>query len=160
MGTAAQSQARVEDLITDLERLYDSFPVNQRTVALPRERYEHAQERFEGQSVDSFVEIENDDGDVLHVGEDGAEALPGSVGRPGEALQHEAARAVARQTGVDFSIDGLSEVTILGISNADESDAETLYRILVVFSANYEGGEPLPGTVWRSASGVPSPIFG
>lgn len=160
MGIAAQSRARVEDLLADLERLYDSFTVNQRTVSLPAERYEFVRDRYEGRSVDTYVEIENEDGEVLHVGEDGDVALPGSVGRPGEALQHEVARAVARQTGVDFSIDGLARVTIAGVSNADAADEDVLYRLLVVFSASYEGGDPLPGAEWRSSSGEPAPTYG
>jgi ADP-ribose pyrophosphatase YjhB (NUDIX family) len=159
MGIAERSRARVEDLLSDLEHLYDSFPVNQRTVALPGERYEEAREAYSERTVDTYVEITNGEGETLHVAEDGSDGLPGAVNDLGESLEAEVARAVAETTGVDFAIDGVSEVTIAGISNADEPDEPVLYRLLVVFSATYEGGEPASDAEWRGASPEPMPTY-
>ena len=159
MGIAERSRARVEDLLTEFERLYDDVPVNQQTVAVSGARYEAARDEYDERSVDTYVRIENDDGDVLHVTDEGSGGLPGAVGTPDESLSAEVGRAVAAQTGVDFDIDGLAELTIAGISNADEPDDPVLYRLLVVFEASHEGGEPEEDTEWRAASGEPTPTY-
>jgi len=159
MGIAERSRARVEDLLSDLERSYDSFPVNQTTLTLPAERYERARREYGDGAVDTYVRIANDDGEVLQVTEDGQTALPGVVGYPDDAFERDLERRVERQTGVECSIDGLDEVTIAGLGNADDPDEATFYRLLVVYQASYRGGEPAEGAEWHSQAADPRPAF-
>jgi ADP-ribose pyrophosphatase YjhB (NUDIX family) len=161
MGIAERSRARVEDLLADLERGYDSFPVNQTTLTLPADRFDRARREYGDGTVDTYVRIANDDGEVLSLVDEGAQDLPGAVWHPNEAVEGDLERTVAAETGVDFSIEGLSEVTIAGLSNADADEGEeaTLYRLLVVFEASYEEGEPVEGVEWQAEAADPSPAF-
>lgn len=157
MGIAERSRARVEELLSELEVAYDSVPVNQTTLALSGERYERAREQYADRSVDTYVELRNDAGEVLHVREDGSVGLPGTVGDPADSLEEAVRQAVGAQAGVDLVIDGVSEVTIVGLSNADDEDAAVLYRLLVVFEADYAGGDLAENAEWRAARADPDP---
>lgn len=155
MGTADRSRARVEELLAELERSYGSFPVNQTTLSVADERYERAREQYAEGSVDAYVELRNEADEVLHVREDGNVGLPGTAGDPTNSLEEAVRRAVAAQAGVDLAIDGISEVTIVGIANADDEDAAVLYRLLVVFDADYAGGDLAENAEWRPARADP-----
>lgn len=150
MGIAERSRARVEELLSDLERAYDSFPVNQTTLALPAARYESARDRYSDGFVDTYVEVRNEHGETLQVpGEDGL-GLPRGLPDPSDPLATDVERFVAERTGVECSIDGVSTVTIAGISNADAEDAETVYHLVVVFTARHEAGTPEGAAEWQS----------
>ncbi len=150
MGIAERSRARVEDLLTELERTYDAFPVNQTTLALPAERYEDARGRFADGLVDTYVEVANDAGEILHVPDEDGLSLPGAVSDPEQALERNVKREVADRTGIECAIDGVSSVTIAGISNADAAESDTLYHLLVVFDASHTGGDPEGDAEWQA----------
>ncbi|MHB9288337.1 hypothetical protein ACKVMT_15010 [Halobacteriales archaeon Cl-PHB] len=150
MGIAERSRTRVEDLLTELERSYDAFPVNQTTLALPAARYDAARDRYAEGFVDTYVEVANDEGEILHVVEDDGLSLPGAVADPEQALERDVKREVAERTGVECTIDGVSSVTIAGLSNADSATADTLYHLLVVFDANHEEGDPEGDAEWQA----------
>ncbi len=160
MGIGERSRARVEELLADLEGIYDAFPVNQTTLALGNERYEQARDQYVEGSVETYVELRNDDGDILHVRKNGRFGLPGIVGDPDDSLERTVRRAVTAQAGVTLSIEGISEVTITGLSNADDDDAPILYRLLVVFDADYSGGTPAEGAEWRPTRAAITPAIG
>jgi len=159
MGIAERSRARVEDVLSDLEGSYDSFPVNQTTLTLPEERYERARREYGEGAVDTYLRIANEDGEVLHVTDDGQAGLPGVVGQPDHAVECDLERRVERQTGVECSVDGLEEVTIAGLGNADAPDDPTYYRLLVVYEASYQCGDLAEGVEWQPGTAEPRPAF-
>ncbi len=158
MGIAARSRERVEGRIASLEAVYGSFPVSQTTISLPASRYERARELYhDADLIDVYAQVRNDEGDVLHVDGEGQPALPGTAVGTHTSLEDAVRDAVEGQTGVRCQVDGLETVTIAGLRNDDDPDGDTLYRLVVVFSASCEGGVPNAQAAWEPAvrSGQP-----
>lgn len=159
MGIAERSRVRVEDYLSDLERAYEDVPVNQRTLTVPSDQYERARREHEDRAVDTYVRIANEAGEVLRVTDGGEPGLPGGVDYPDLKLEREIVARVAAETGVECTIDGLVDVTIAGISNADVPDDPVLYRLVVVFDASYSGGEPTEQAEWYATEADITPAF-
>jgi ADP-ribose pyrophosphatase YjhB (NUDIX family) len=137
MDVAAQSRERVGERIQRLEETYGSFPVNQRTLSVPESGYERALDRCEDGLADVYVEARNGDGEVLLVRSQNTWEIPCGRTTDGESLEHGARRELQRVADVECTIDGIHQVTILGVSS-DDGDRPPVYRLLVVFVASCE----------------------
>ena len=156
MGVAARSHEAIEDRIAGLQETYGSMTVNQTTVSLPGERFESVADRYAGGLVDAYVAVENGHDGVLHVADDDGLELPGTAPGANEPLERGARRAVEDATGVRCRIDGLREVTITGIRNADSG--KTVYRLVVVFSAEYLDGPVGDQAEWADRAAEVAPL--
>ena len=104
--------------------------------------------------ADVYVRVHNDDGEVLHAEGDGRPRVPRCVGTSAKPLVDRARTAVEEATGVSCVIDEIVRVTIAGVRNAENPDADTVYRLLVLFDATYDSGQAQNG-VWQSDSEIP-----
>lgn len=153
MGRAAVTKSVIEGFLSGLQELYDSFPVNQTTVSLPGERFQHVLNRQKSEIVDAYAEVYNDDRQVLHVETDGEVSLPGDSLDVDDPLEPEVQAAVERTTGVECVVEGVESATIVGLRNEDEPTSEAVYRIVVVFEARHREGSPEPGAYWEKKRG-------
>ena len=156
MGVAARTHEAVEERLDGLQETYGSVTVNQTTVSLPAERFESVADRYAGGFVDAYVAVENGDDEVLHVLADDGLELPGTAPSEDERLERGARRAVEEATGVRCRIDGLRQVTIAGIRNADSG--KTVYRLVVVFSAKYLDGPVGERAEWADRAAEVAPL--
>ena len=154
MDMAGGSSNIIGEGIESLQKRHGSFPVNQTTLSLRADAYHDASERASEGIADVYVRVYNDDGDVLHVDTDGQRRVPRCVGDSGRSLKDRAQNAVEEPTGVTCSIEQIVRVTIAGVRNADDPDAETVYRLLVLFDASRTGGTLRDG-VWQSDPETP-----
>lgn len=150
MGAVEQSYEAVESYLSTLERSYDSFGVNQTTLAVEPRRYERERERALAGSVDVYTRVVNDSGEVLRVHRESDLVLP-ATRTATEPFERVARAAVEEQTGVDCRIDGLDEVTILGIRNRANGH-DSVYRLAIVFEASPRTGSTNGDAVWHSGS--------
>ncbi|WP_018258017.1 hypothetical protein [Halomicrobium katesii] len=137
-----------------LQQRHGPFPVNQTTLSLSPDAYDAAVERACDGFADVYVRVENDDGEVLHVQGEDRRRVPRCVGGSETPLSERARDAVKDATGVSCTIDGIVRVTIAGVRNAEDTDAETVYRLLVLADATYDGGQAERG-VWRVDPKIP-----
>jgi ADP-ribose pyrophosphatase YjhB (NUDIX family) len=151
MSVSNRSRDRVEERLARLEEGYSSFPVNQTTLSVPSGAYERARDRSTEGLVDVYVQVYNDDNDVLLLRDEDAWTVPRAEPRAGEELEAGARRRVREETGVDCTIEDLHRATILGIRNEDDDDSEPLYRLITVFVAHHhEGQTATPAVEWHS----------
>jgi hypothetical protein len=149
-----RSTDAIGDGIESLQQRYGSFPVNQTTLSLCPDAYRDTVDRAEEGIADVYVRVHNDDGEVLQVEADGRQRVPRCVGTSERPLRERARRAVEQTTGVTCTVDEIVRVTIAGVRNAQDADAETVYRLLVLFDATYEGGTVRNGS-WQADADVP-----
>jgi L-aminopeptidase/D-esterase-like protein len=149
MGVAEWSRDHVEDLLADLEQRYSTFPVDQTTVTLPRDDYRRVADRCQQSVARVDVRVQNDDGDVLMVETDGELTLPGRPLDNRDAIEREAQVAVHQTAGIECAIEGLDHATIAGVTNGDDTDSETVYRLLVMLTANALEGSPSQNCQWQ-----------
>ncbi|MFB6139319.1 MAG: NUDIX domain-containing protein [Halosimplex sp.] len=135
MGVAAVSRDRVEERLASLEEAYSGFPIDQTTIAVPREAYERASERSERGIVDAYVQLYNERGDALLVERDEGWTVPHGEPGIGERVVPGTERAVRERTGVDCEITDLGRVTILGVRDEEAPDRGPVYRLIAVFTA-------------------------
>ncbi|PSP93791.1 hypothetical protein BRC91_09385 [Halobacteriales archaeon QS_4_62_28] len=154
MDMAGGSSNIIGEGIESLQKRHGSFPVNQTTLSLRADAYHDASERASEGIADVYVRVYNDNGDVLHIGTDGQRRVPRCVGDSGRSLKDRARNAVEESTGVTCSIEQIVRVTIAGVRNADDPDAETVYRLLVLFDGSRSGGKLRDG-VWQSDPETP-----
>jgi ADP-ribose pyrophosphatase YjhB (NUDIX family) len=159
MGVVARSREAVEDRLAGLLDTYGSVPVNQTTVSLPADRFAAVRERDAGGLVDAYVAVSNRDDQVLHVDAGDGLELPGTATAGNDPLERDARRAVEEATGVVCELDGLREVTIAGIRNADDPDGTTVYRLVVVFSARYLEGAVETDARWAERTREVAPVY-
>ena len=159
MGVAARSREAVEERLAGLQETYGTVPVNQTTFTLPAARYEAVTDQYSGGLVDAYVAVSNRDDEVLHVAADEGLELPGTATGDDESLERGACRAVEEATGVVCSIDGLDEVTIAGIRNGDDPESDTVYRLVVVFSAEYVDGAVETDAEWADRLQEVAPVY-
>jgi ADP-ribose pyrophosphatase YjhB (NUDIX family) len=150
MARAAGTESAIETFLSRLEASYDSFPVNQTTVSLPHEQLQRIRNQREPDAVDAYAEVYNDDRQILHVEADGQASLPGDSLDVDAPLEPQVRAAVERATGVDCVVEGIDSATIAGLRNEDEPNAETVYRLVVIFEARHREGSPKPGVFWES----------
>jgi len=150
MAVADLSRDLVEERLDALEEAYASFAVNQTTLSVPPETYRRARDRFTEGFADVYVQVYNDDGDVLLVEGDREWVVP-SVSPPADApLEHGVRRTLAEDTGVEGEATDLERVTILGVCHEADPERATVYRLIAVFAAERTGGAPDGGAAWHS----------
>ena len=141
------SRDRVERVFRSLRETYRSFDVHQTSVALTPTAYETV---LRDGLVDAAVRVENADGAVLAVEDDGWR-------EPRVRFDHEegvgpaecAQSAIADLTGVACRITGPSEVSMVTIHDQTDADRPPKFVLDVRFLARYEGGTPRDGAAWR-----------
>lgn len=148
MGAVEQSYEAVESYLSTLDESYDSFTVNQRTLAVPTAQYEREREHAIAGTVDLYTKVRNDDSEILHVREEDELVLP-SAKTATMMFERVATNAVEERTGVTCRVDGVAETTILGIHDATDAH-ETVYRLAVVFEATRQAGTPGKEAVWHA----------
>ena len=159
MGVAERSREHVETKMEELEAAYGSFAVNQTTITVPGEQYTSMRERGNPEPVAAYIAVRNEDEDVLHVdGEDDPE-LPGVQVALDESLEPAVRDVVDERAGVDCVVDGVEQVTIAGLRNAADSDDETLYNLVVVFSGQHRSGVPAEQAEWLQLDGGLQPAY-
>jgi hypothetical protein len=149
MGVAEWSRDHVEDLLADLERQYQTFPVNQTSVTLPQSDYRRVADRCRQGIARVDVRVRNDDDEVLMIERDDELTLPGRLLEDRDAIEREAQVAVHQAAGIECTIEGLCNVTIAGISNEDDPESETLYRLLVLLQARALDESTPPDCRWQ-----------
>lgn len=154
MNMVGTSRDTVGEGIEFLQDHHGSFPVNQTTISLSADAYQDAVDRASTGIADVYVRVHNDDGEILHVEADDRFRVPRCVGDSEKALTDRAREAVREATGVRCAIDEVARVTIAGIRNADDMDADPVYRLLVLFEASHVGGT-LGDATWRSEPEMP-----
>ncbi|MFC7139486.1 NUDIX domain-containing protein [Halosimplex aquaticum] len=135
MSVAEGSRDRVEARLVALEEDYSGFPVNQTTLAVPREAYERAGERCQRGIVDAYVQLYNERDDVLLVENDGEWVVPHGEPRTDERVVAGTERAISERTGIDCALTDLSRVTILGVRDESDPERPPIYRLIAVFTA-------------------------
>lgn len=164
MSVGEVSRERVEQRLVALDDVFDSFPVNQTTLTVSPDAYQHVRERCRDGLVDAYVQV-YDDGEVLlgdgtngetggdEDGSGGDPIVPNVEPDPGESIVAGVRREVDAQTGVECTLTSLERVTILGVCRDDADDPDTVYRLVVVFAADAVNGSTAGGYEW--AEGVP-----
>lgn len=158
MGAAEQTGGAVESHLSTLEETYDSFAVNQRTVAVSSGQYEREQERSDCE-IELHAKVENDDGEVLHLQEDGSGILPSTLTTPDDSLEPTLQEAVQESTGIDCAITSISSVTILGVRDAAETDRDPVYRLAAVFEGEHDGGSLNEDAEWKQFEMSSHPVY-
>lgn len=141
MSVAEVSRDRVEERLVALEGEYSGFPINQTTLGVPSDAYERAGERCERGIVDAYVQLYNDDEDVLLVERDGEWVVPHGEPVTDERVVPGTEAAIRRSTGVSCSLTDLARVTILGVRDEDNPDRPPVYRLIAVFVAETDGSD-------------------
>jgi hypothetical protein len=159
MTRVAGNRGHIEEHLASLEDQYGSFPVNQTTVSLPDEQFERAQETSDQQTVDAYVEVRNDDHEILHVSDSGAMHLPGDAIDLSDSIDSQVTDAVAETTGIDCAVEGIESATITGLRNEDDPDGETRYHLIVLFDAAYRAGSADADAYWEQEPNHPETIF-
>ena len=157
MGIPERSREQIEEKLAGLEEVYGTFAVNQTTISLPERRYASVRDRDDQRPIDTYVEVYNDDNEVLQVGRRADAELPNTRVALDESPERQVCRAVEEETGIDCRIEELARVTIAGLRNADDEDAGTLYQLIVVFRATHKSGTPKDGAHWLSPGRPVSP---
>jgi len=149
MSLAGRSRDCVEDLLAELEAEYGSFPVSQTTVSVSSECYEETAREWEGTVGRVDVHVRNDADEVLVLPDGDEVRPPASTVSSGGSIEERARRAV-QSTGVECRIDGLEAVTIAGVRNEDDAEADPVYRLLALFTGTHVGGTPPTEGQWRA----------
>lgn len=149
MSLAGRSRDCVEDLLAELEAEYGTFPVSQTTVSIPPGCYEETAREWEGTVGRADVHVYNDADEVL-VRSDEDEVRPlGSAVSSGGSIE-DRARSAVQSAGVQCRIDGLEAVTIAGVRDENDAEADPIYRLLALFTGTHVGGTPSTECQWRA----------
>jgi hypothetical protein len=159
MGVPERSRERVEAKLDEFEDVYGSFVVNQTTITLPDDQYTELREHGNPDPVTAYVAVYNDDDEILHVDADGGHELPGIAAQLTDSLEPALRAEVSDTAAIDCVVDGLDQVTIAGLRNADDPEAETLYNLVVVFHATHEAGTPAEDAAWFETPETVQPIY-
>jgi len=146
VGLTDRSRRRVADELARLERTFGvERTVEDRWVVAP-ESYDRTVDRFEAGTVGGAgAWVRDDAGEVLLVRREGYDAWqePSGKHEPGERLDETARREVREETGVDVDLGSVALAQRVAIVDADR-DRPPLRRLVVVFHAEYAGGELRP----------------
>lgn len=148
MSVAEVSRERVEQRLARLDDAFDSFTVNQTTLSVSEAAYERARNRCQTSLIDAYVQVYDDDGDVLLVADDDGAVVPHAQLRRETELRDGAREVVRDLTGVDCEVTGLRRVTILGVCDEDAPECSPVYRLVTVLTAERTGGSPDPDAGW------------
>lgn len=149
MDPVERTRETVESQLSVLEEHYRTFPINQTTISVSRERYEREQERAQQEQVWVYTRVHNEDDDVLHVADGDSFSLPSTTVEL-SSLETTARELVEARTGIECQLNGIEQATILGIQQAEADDQDTIYRLAVVFDAAHESGTVQEEAVWRA----------
>jgi len=138
MDVAERSRARVQERLARLEQEFGSTAVDQTTFSVGEGAYRHAVERSREGRVDVHAFVHNESGDVLLSEDDGSWAIPQGQTEDAERPANAAKRVVSEAAGVECTIRDAVRATICGVRNGDDDDAETVYRLSVVFDAEID----------------------
>jgi len=158
MGVVERSSANVESCIAMLEESYSSFSVNQTSISVSTAQYEQARAEARKDRLDLYAKVRNSDNEVLHVRAGDALALPSTTTGGKRSLEGAVCETVADRTGIECSITGVDRATILGISERGNEDADTVYRLAVLFEARHITGAVNENAVWQRTTIPPQPI--
>lgn len=148
MGVVEQSRAAVEEQLSALEERYSQFSVNQTTFSVSTARYERERNTLDAGQIDVYTKVRNETGNVLHRNE--TPELPATQVTDIDTIETAAQQSVEETVGVECTVTGLEEATILGIHDAGNADRETIYSLAVVFTATHETGTPDETALWQS----------
>jgi hypothetical protein len=127
-----------------LYETYDSFDVQQTTVAASPVEFERVADNPEGIAV--RVAVESEAGTLALPDGDDWELPRGVIDE--DPTRSRIADLVARQSGVRCEIDSLERVSLVCLqSDVDDSEVWTLSAR---FSATKTGGTPVDDAVWRT----------
>lgn len=148
MDLAGRSRERVEALLTELEEGYGSFPVSQTTISVPSGAYEETARQWRRSVARADVHVRNDAGEVLVLADGDGVRPPGVPVGPEQSIEERARQAVTRSIGVECRIDGLQTVTIAGVRNEHDAEAEPVYQLVALFAGTHVGGTPSAESRW------------
>ena len=135
MDVASRSRSRVEQRLQRLEEQFGTLEVTQTTFEVGAQRYQRAIENSRDGQLNVRVVVRDDSGAVLLQEGDGEWLVPRGRTRPDERLS-EAVRRIDRETAdVDCAVTDCVTANIHGIRHSDDADADTVYRLSVVFTA-------------------------
>ena len=129
-----RSREAVKERLARLEQEFGSVTINQTTFEVPADRYRRAVDHARDGAVEIRAVVRNDTDEVLLNEADDGWAVPRGRTRTGESPRSAAERIVSEDAAVDCTIRDVASVTITGICNGDDPAAETVYRLLVVFT--------------------------
>ncbi|WP_336329752.1 MULTISPECIES: NUDIX domain-containing protein [unclassified Haloarcula] len=135
MEIAERSRARVQERLARLEQEFGSTPVDQTTFSVGAEGYQRAVERSREGQVDVHAFVHNESGDVLLSDADGSWEIPQGQTQGAERPAAAAERVVTETAGVSCTIRDAVRATICGVRNETDQNAETVYRLSIVFDA-------------------------
>lgn len=158
MGVVERSSANVEAYISMLEEVYNTFSVNQTTISASESQYEQAREAAREDQVDVYAKVQNESDEVLHVERGDTLALPSTTIAVEGSLEFGVCSAVEDWAGIECSITGVEQATILGITNAEDDDCGTIYRLAVLFEGIHDAGSIDENAVWQQTVAPPEPI--
>ncbi|MFB6195172.1 MAG: hypothetical protein ABEI80_03300 [Haloplanus sp.] len=150
MAVADLSRDVVEECLGALEEAYASFPVNQTTLSVSPDAYRRARDRVNEGLADVYVQVYNDDDDVLLVDGDREWVVPNVTPPANVSLELGVSDAVAETTGVECELTDLERVTILGVCHEGDPERETVYRLVAVFVGERTSGAPGEDAAWHS----------
>ena len=138
------SRRAVERALTTLEDRYDDVPVTQETWRVDAATYERTRERARRGTVGGAgAWVRRDDGAALVVREADEDGWSEPAGKqePGERLAETAVRETREETGVDCRVVGAIRAAV---AVHEHGERPSVHRLVVVFDARYEGGDPRP----------------
>ncbi|AUG46816.1 hypothetical protein BVU17_04520 [Haloarcula taiwanensis] len=139
MEIAERSRARVQERLARLEQEFGSTPVDQTTFSVGGEAYQRAVERSREGQVDVHAFVHNESGDVLLRDTDGSWEVPKGQTQGAERPAAAVRRVVTETAGVECTVRDAVRATICGVRNESDSNAETVYRLSIVFDAEING---------------------
>ena len=159
MGVVEHSNGAVESHLSTLEDAYGAFSVNQTTIPVPPAQYDRERERAADGRVDLYAKVWNDQSEVLYRTDGDDMTLPSTAAEGPRALEDAVCTAIAEKTGIDCTVTGVEEVTILGVRDAENEDRDTVCRLAILFEATDEGGTAGEAAEWRPPSEVSDPVY-
>lgn len=136
-----RSRERADALLSGLSAEYGEFEVREERWEQPTEGYETLLERFRAETNGGAgIWVRDPDAGVLLVRHEGEVGWSEPAGKrePGESFAETAVREVQEETGIQATIDGIIEVTLV---THVASDRPPLVSPILLFE-----GEPVDGT--------------
>jgi ADP-ribose pyrophosphatase YjhB (NUDIX family) len=143
-----ESRQQVADELDALDGTYDSFDVQQTTVSVPTEAYEHARAAGRRGVVEAGVRVERE-GRTLAVQDQGGWRDPVGAVEADEDVEAAARRLVREATGVACHVRDLQSVAIVGFHDESDPDRPPVYRLRALFAGEYVSGAPGGSAAWR-----------
>jgi hypothetical protein len=150
MGAVEHSSDTVEEQLSVLKEVYDSFSVNQTTVSVAPSQYERVAAVAERGDIEVYAAVRNDDGDVLHAGDGDESELPSGTASAVDELERAARAAVREAADIEWTLAGVDRAHIRGVRDADDESRDTVYSLAVVVEGRAESTDDQ--LVWESSA--------